>query len=70
MEFIQELIAHMPTLIMLTCVIPQILGSVNFALKDTLTTALIHKTCINIFGQVLEKTLFTINAIFTNTDSQ
>ena len=30
-----------------------------------LTTILNHKTCINTSRQVLEKTLFAINAIFT-----
>ena len=30
-----------------------------------LTTILNHKTCINISRQVLEKTLFAINAIFS-----
>ena len=29
------------------------LGSVSFAFKNTLTTTLNHKTCINTSGQVL-----------------
>ena len=34
-----------------------------------LTTSLNHKTCINTSRQVLEKTLFTINAIFTQDNN-
>ena len=41
------------------------LGSVAFAFKNTMTTTLNHKTCIISSGQVLEKTPFAVNAIFT-----
>ena len=41
------------------------LGSVSFAFKNALTSALNHKTCIKTSGQILEKTLFAINAIFS-----
>ena len=34
-----------------------------------LTTTLNHKTCINTSRQVLEKTLFTISAIFTQVNN-
>ena len=34
-----------------------------------LTTILNHKTCINTSRQVLEKTLFAINAIFTQDNN-
>ena len=34
-----------------------------------LTTTLNHKTCINTSRQVLEKTLFAINAIFTQDNN-
>ena len=44
---------------------PQVLGVNNFALKNILTPTLNNKTCINTSGQVLKKTLFAINAIFT-----
>ena len=42
------------------------LGSKSFAFLNTLTTTLIHETYINTFGQVLEKTIFAINATFTS----
>ena len=45
------------------------LGSVIFAFKITLTTTLNHITCINTSRQVLEKTLFAINAIFTQDNN-
>ena len=47
------------------CFCHRYLGSVIYAFKNTLTTTLNHKTCLNISGQGLKKTMFTINAIFT-----
>ena len=45
------------------------LGSVIFAFKNTLTTSLNHKTCINISGQGLKNNLFAIDVILTKDNS-
>ena len=49
----------------LKCKHPQILGVSTDTWDQLVSTTLNHKTCINTFRQVLEKTLFAINAIFS-----